>query len=312
MTEKLDIDEIRLTPDAAKLPRGETISLAAVGYKKGKSVGDITGRGGVAWQSSKPEIVQANGPTLTAAALGQSSITAKFGSIVSQPAKIDVVDTPAESLAVKPETIRLRVGESVRLGADVSIMRGKADVSSEAEVTPASEDVVRYAPETRSLVGVSPGQSSVSVGVGKEMIDLPVEVLPALSRGKSPVERSSSNRPRPSSSPVNRRRFASIWSRPTASGSIARNRPSSKAPIPARRQRWVIRFERRAGRDRNLGETSRCRETRHGRGHHRRRQARLAPRRTLAAGYVGRRQSPVEGLRRHGRRHAQSYSRKRI
>ncbi|MFZ1933169.1 MAG: hypothetical protein WCB27_26250 [Thermoguttaceae bacterium] len=200
VTDKLDIDEIRLTPDAAKLPRGETISMAVVGYKNGKSVGDITGRPGVVWQSSKPEIVQTNGPTLTAASLGQSSITAKLGSIVSQPVKVDVVDpaAPAESLAVKPETIRLHVGESVRLGADVSIMRGKVDVSGQAEVTPGSEDVVRYAPESRSLVGVSPGQSSVSVAVGKELIDVPVEVLPAPSAkqvvgGKVVVEPAAAN-----------------------------------------------------------------------------------------------------------------------
>ena len=54
---------------------GETYDLKAIGYKDGKSVGDITGLGNLTWKSSNPDVARISGSSVIAASLGQSEVT---------------------------------------------------------------------------------------------------------------------------------------------------------------------------------------------------------------------------------------------
>lgn len=74
----------------------------------------------------------------------------------------------------------MRVGEGVRIGTELSVLRGDMDVSRQCTVTPALPGVVRYVPQTHSLVGVSPGASAVAFTLGDKLSNVMVEVLPAL------------------------------------------------------------------------------------------------------------------------------------
>lgn len=178
VTAKPEIDEIQLTPNPAVVSQNDTIAFSAIGYKNGKSVGDISRRGDLVWQADKPDLLKLSGCRATGVSLGQGVVTVKYDTIVSKPAPINVVEATADPLVVKPEGVCLRVGESVRFGADVVVLQGETDVSDRAVAAPAVQEIVRYLPESKSLVGVAPGKSSAAVTVGSRMIDLPIIVLP--------------------------------------------------------------------------------------------------------------------------------------
>jgi len=179
VTPAADVDEIRLTPSPASLLPGESITLEAVGYKGGKSVGAITGLAGIGWKSSDEQVVLVAGPVATAVKSGQAAVTAQLGPLTSQPAQLSVVAAIADALRVEPGLIRLRVGESLRIGSDVSVFRGPLDVSPRCTVAPAAPSVVRYDADTHSLVGVAPGTTAVHFGRGDKMASAVVEVIAA-------------------------------------------------------------------------------------------------------------------------------------
>ena len=179
VTADVDIDRIQLAPAPMSMLRGETIAMSAVGYKNDKSVGVITGLGNLAWQSSNPQVAKVEGPAVTGVGLGQSDVTVQLGSVTSLPAAVSVVESIADALTVEPKVIRIRVGEGVRIGADLMVLRGDMDLSAQCSVTPAVPNVVRYAPETRTLVGVAPGTSPVAVTVGDKLANVMVDVVPA-------------------------------------------------------------------------------------------------------------------------------------
>ncbi len=175
----VDADEIRVAPTAATLLPGETLPIRAIGYKNGKSIGDISRAGKVAWQSDNEQTARVDGTAIAALRPGEANIAARFGSLTSQPAKVKVVEAIAAPLRTDPKTIRLRVGEAAQIGEDVSIFRGDADVSEQCKMTSLRPDCVRCLPETQSLVGVSTGTSQVAFALGDKSCNLIVEVAPA-------------------------------------------------------------------------------------------------------------------------------------
>ena len=95
VTQGIDADEIRVVPAPLVLLRNETVGLGIVGYKAGKSIGDITGMANVTWQSDSPQTARVEGHSLTGVKPGVANITANLGSLASPPAKVSVVDSIA-------------------------------------------------------------------------------------------------------------------------------------------------------------------------------------------------------------------------
>jgi len=175
---EVDVDEIRLAPAPVIILPGETVGMEAIGYKNGKSVGILNGLPGVVWRSNDPNIAALSGSALTGVGLGETSVTASLGSIQSPPAQVRVVDSIAGQLAVDPQSLRIRVGEAVRIGTDLNVLRGQMDVSRMCSVTPSLPGIVRYVPETHSLLGVRPGATTVALACGEKVASVLVEVLP--------------------------------------------------------------------------------------------------------------------------------------
>ena len=86
VTADVEIDKIAIEPGNVPLRPGETYDLKAIGYKDGKSVGDITGLGNLTWKSSKPDVARISGSSVIAASLGQSEVTVERKGLTSQPA----------------------------------------------------------------------------------------------------------------------------------------------------------------------------------------------------------------------------------
>ncbi len=63
--------------------RAKPIELHAIGYKDGKSVGDITGLGNLTWKSSKPDVARMSGSSVIASSLGQSEVTVERKGLTS-------------------------------------------------------------------------------------------------------------------------------------------------------------------------------------------------------------------------------------
>ena len=174
----VNADEIRVAPAVVTMLPGETMPIRAIGYKNGKSIGNLAGAGKVVWQSDNERAARVDGTAIAAMGLGEASINARFGSLTSQPVKVKVVAAIADQLRTDPKTIHLHVGEEAQLGEDLSVLRGDADVSQRCTMTSSRPECVRCLPETKSLAGVSPGVSQVTFALGDKSCKMTVEVAP--------------------------------------------------------------------------------------------------------------------------------------
>jgi len=178
VTAEVDIDQLRISPAPVTILPGETFGLGATGYKQGKSVGDLSGLGGMIWQSTSPEIASLNGPMITGMNVGQTTATAQLGTVLSQQTQVNVVASIADALVLTPDFLQIRAGQSAHVGTDISVYRAEMNVSNMCTVTPAVSGVVRFVPETRSLVGVAPGASAVAFTLGDKLTNAMIEVVP--------------------------------------------------------------------------------------------------------------------------------------
>ncbi len=176
---ELDVDELRIEPAAITMLAGETIISDVVGYREGRNIGVISGLGAIEWQSNNPAVARADGSSITGLDLGTTTVTARLGEVTSTPAEVHVVDTLTDVLAVDPRVIRIRQGQSVRIGTELAVYRGHMDLSGQCDVRPALPDVVQYNPQTHSLLGKAPGASAVAFTFGGQLVNAMVEVLPA-------------------------------------------------------------------------------------------------------------------------------------
>ena len=110
VTAEMAVDEIRLAPSALRIVPGETVALEAVGYHGGKSVGVITGLGGLEWESTGERVVRVEAGAVTGVEPGQAAVTARRGSVTSGPAEVSVVESIADDLVVVPDSLQMLVG----------------------------------------------------------------------------------------------------------------------------------------------------------------------------------------------------------
>jgi hypothetical protein len=179
VTGQVDIDQIVLRPSPATILPGETITLQAIGQKGAKSVGSLAGFGKMVWKSADEQIAHVSGPAVTGLKLGQTTVTAQFGSVTSQPAVVEVVDSVADRLTIDPRRMEMVAGESRQIGSDVVVSRGNLDVSRLCSVGCSPSSVVEYRRDTNSLVAVAPGVAVLAVACGDKIAHATVEVSPA-------------------------------------------------------------------------------------------------------------------------------------
>jgi len=175
VTAEVDADQLRIDPAPLYLEPGESYPLNLYAYKQGKSLGDISGLAGITWQSDSPQVARVEGGQATGISEGQGKVTAKFHGLASGATDV-IVGEVDDMLVISPQPLRLRVGESARLGTDVTVTRGILDLSNQVRVTPALEGFVEFDPATRSLIGVRPGPTPVAISHGDNLVNLMVEV----------------------------------------------------------------------------------------------------------------------------------------
>jgi hypothetical protein len=173
----VDIDRLAIDPSAVIMRPGETSGLKAIGYKNGKSVGDLTGLSGMEWQSTNAHVARVNGPSVVGAALGQAAVTVRHAGTTSPPAPVTVTDSITDALKVEPKTITLHVNESLQIGSDISVSRGDMDVSRQCEVTPELAGVVDYNRLTGTLTGRRVGHVPVAFALGDKVRRVLVDVV---------------------------------------------------------------------------------------------------------------------------------------
>src|SRR5205085_4734760 len=131
----------------------------STGASQKQSIGDVTLLPELKWQSDHPDVVKVDGPTLTALSAGKATVTVTAGS-ASASAEVEVGEFN-ERLIVAPQSLRLKVGESKRLGSDIRLRRGDADFSDQIEATSGAPNIVRYNRDNHSIEGVAAGRADV-------------------------------------------------------------------------------------------------------------------------------------------------------
>lgn len=187
VSEKADVDEIRLSPGSVSVSVGEAPKLTATGYKNDQPTGDITSLSDLEWEvkadgATKP--ITGKGPAFhwSPRQSGDAEVTVRLGKVVSNAAKVHVVAKPeqvAEGLTVSPSALQLSVGESRPLSPSIKVMRGTQDVTDRVQVSPAATDIVSFDGQTRSLVGKNPGKTRVTFSDSGKLAALDVDVVPA-------------------------------------------------------------------------------------------------------------------------------------
>ena len=180
------LDRIEVGPAATTLTIGEAVTLRATGFVGGHSIGDVTDWADLVWKSRTPNVLRADGPSVSALAPGRGGITAQLGPIISEPAEVTVV-ADATGLAgtplKAPAQIDILVDQTLHLGDDVPVTRGEADVSASVGVTVAAPDLLGFNERSRTLTGRAPGRTDVVFTLGGSRVTMIVHVhaAPALS-----------------------------------------------------------------------------------------------------------------------------------
>lgn len=188
VTAEVEIDKIAIEPSIVPLRPGEVYELKAIGYKDGRSVGDITGLGNLTWKSSKPDVARMSGSSIIASNCGQSEVTVERKGLTSQPAVVTVSNTIDGNLRVEPKSIEMFLGESQQLGDAIRVLRGDLDVSQQAMAVPESPGVVRFDPATRTLTAIGVGAVPLGITMGDKITQVQVVVRPRAIEGKLVVE----------------------------------------------------------------------------------------------------------------------------
>lgn len=82
-------------------------------------------------------------------------------------------------LTVAPDPIELSVGQSLAVGDGLTVTRDGEDVSSNATIKSTDTSIVRYSKDTNSIVGVSPGETELTIYQEKNQQIVPVKVSPS-------------------------------------------------------------------------------------------------------------------------------------
>lgn len=185
VVDDLDLTDLVVVPAQLQLKVGESATLEPTGFvgqaDQRVSVGQIASLESVRFQSEQPNVVRADGPTLTGVSPGNTKVVVHAGDL---QANVDVQVVPEEDaydqpLDVTPRSIRLSVGESKLLGPDIVVRRGEGDVSDQVTAQSSDPDTIRFNPSDRSFAGVSPGHGSLRLQAGGQSVELPVLVVPA-------------------------------------------------------------------------------------------------------------------------------------
>ncbi len=176
VTEDIRVTHLGITPSPVNVEQRESLPITVTGYLDGKSVGILSGIAGITFRSANPSIAAVSGPHVTGVLEGDTKIMAEFAGVRSEPVDVHVGPI-SDVLALTPQEATIYIGQSLRVGSDVSVYRGDMDVSRLCSVVPGASEMIRYVPHNGSLVGVSRGTTQVTFLYRGKMVNMTLNVL---------------------------------------------------------------------------------------------------------------------------------------
>jgi hypothetical protein len=162
---------IKVAPRIQKLLVGQVVTLRAkVLSKAGDSRNDL-----VTWSSSSPAVRVANDGSITGAAAGEATITAKVGS-VSWSEKVSVVPANLSALTLTPSAPQARTGDVIRFNLAVKDAAGSAvaDLTPTWLIAPGDGAI----DADGAFVGYEAGTYTVTASLGQRTAQTTVTLTP--------------------------------------------------------------------------------------------------------------------------------------
>ncbi len=174
----VELSSLALSPDLARLPRGETVQFVATALFTDGEVRDVTAE--ALWSVDDAFVGSVSAETkglVSGLASGQTVVRARFkGKNVTRP--LVVIDAALRELQLEPPHPVVPVGLSVPLKVTAIRSDGsKQDVTAEAIWTSSSPNLASV--ENAGLIGRAPGALTISASVQGLVVTAPVDVTNA-------------------------------------------------------------------------------------------------------------------------------------
>ncbi|MDP1827233.1 MAG: Ig-like domain-containing protein [Archangium sp.] len=174
----VELSSLSVSPDTARVPRGESLQFVATALFTDGEVRDVTSQ--TLWSVDDAFVGAASGETtglITALAEGQTVVRARFGG-KSVTRALTVIDAELKELQVDPPHPVLPVGLGMRLTVTAIRSDGsKQDVTAEAVWSSSSPALASV--EHGSVMGHAPGALTITASVQGLAVTAPVDISSA-------------------------------------------------------------------------------------------------------------------------------------
>ncbi|HEV7283119.1 MAG TPA: hypothetical protein VGN57_23130 [Pirellulaceae bacterium] len=177
------VRRLELSPDQIGLMVGESTLLSLRGDAgvgdEAASLGDLTARTDVSWTSENEEVATVAAGYVRAIGAGETVIVAALNGVEARcRVRVAAADEGTDQpLTVMPGALRLRVGESLTLGREVTVHRGEIDFSGAVEAAVSDPGVLQFDAVRRAFTGSSVGRTRVAFSQGAQSTVIDVEVV---------------------------------------------------------------------------------------------------------------------------------------
>lgn len=174
----VELSSLALSPDLARLPRGETVQFVATAFFTDGEVRDVTAE--ALWSVDDAFVGSVSGEEkglVTGLASGQTVVRARFGG-KNITRSLVVIDAALRELQLDPPRPVLPVGLSLPLKVTAIRSDGsKQDVTAEAIWSSSSPNLANV--ENSAVVGRAPGSLTISASVQGLVVTAPVDITDA-------------------------------------------------------------------------------------------------------------------------------------
>lgn len=160
------------------LPKGTTAQLQARAYYSDGSSIDTTFQS--SWQSSDANVAEAfTTGLLTARGIGEASVSASFGELISNPVQVTVSEATLQELTVTPPVTTVPLGVAVQLQADGLFTDGtRSNITDDVEWESDNSGVVVAGP-FGDMYPMMPGQATITARTREGLVDQAVITVTA-------------------------------------------------------------------------------------------------------------------------------------
>lgn len=163
----IEVESVTVEPSTIEIMRGETAELTATVLPENAEIKTVI------WSSSDEEIVTVdeNG-VITAVSTGSASVMAEAGN-QGGICEVTVLPIPVETVTVTPESVEMKIGETVQLSAEPE----PEDADDRSVVWSSSDESVAKVSETGEVTAVSAGDAIITATSGEAAGECSISVI---------------------------------------------------------------------------------------------------------------------------------------